>query len=59
LGTSPDRYVADLVRDKGALRASVEEIRRREFDRVIVAHEGVVETGGKAAFAAATAWLDR
>jgi hypothetical protein len=38
------------VRDKAAFRASCDAILQWDFDRVIVAHGSVIETGGKDAF---------
>lgn len=46
-----------LFRDRQAARASVDRILSLDFDRVIPAHGPVIETGGKAALAAAFAWL--
>lgn len=46
------RLTEMLVDDPEALRRSLEEILRWDFDRVIVSHGENVETGGKAAFRA-------
>jgi hypothetical protein len=55
---SMSRTMKLLIRDRAALRDSVAAIRQWRFDRVIVAHEGVIESGGAAAFSAAMRWLD-
>jgi hypothetical protein len=46
-----------LVRDRPALRASVERILQWDFDRVVVTHGDVLEHGGKDALRAGFAWL--
>ncbi|MDD3445303.1 MAG: hypothetical protein PHS60_07820 [Zavarzinia sp.] len=46
-----------LYRDKAAARRSVEAVLDLDFDRVVPAHGGVVETGGKDALAGAMRWL--
>jgi len=43
----PSRLERLLTRDKAALRESLERILDWNFDRVIVAHGDVLETGGK------------
>lgn len=48
-----------LVRDRAGARASLERILAWDFDRVIVAHGKVVESGGRAALRAAYDWLLR
>jgi hypothetical protein len=45
----PSRSFRFLIRDRKALRASLDEILRRDFDRVIVAHGDVLESGGREA----------
>lgn len=57
-----DRFGLSLTlrlcyRDKPKARASIEGLLEKDFDRVIVAHGEVLETGGKAAVASAFAWL--
>ena len=44
------------VRDKPAARASVERILDWDFDRLIVGHGDIVETGGEEAFRRAWEW---
>jgi hypothetical protein len=46
-----------LIRDRAAARASLERILAWDFDRVIVAHGDVLETGGHAQLARGYAWL--
>jgi hypothetical protein len=45
------------TRNKRAARASVERILEWDFDRILVGHGQSVETGGRAAFERAMAWL--
>jgi hypothetical protein len=45
------------IRDRAAFRSSLEKVLRWPISRVIVAHGSVVETDGRAALAAAYAWL--
>ena len=53
----PHRAVRFMIRDRAAARASAETILRWDFDRVIVSHGEVLETGGRDRFAAAFAFL--
>jgi len=46
-----------LIRDRGAARESLERILAWDFDRVIVAHGDVLETGGREALRTGYAWL--
>lgn len=46
-----------MIRDRRAARASVDAILGWDFERVIVAHGDVLETGGRERFAAAFAFL--
>ena len=46
-------------RDKAAARASAERVLAWDFDRIVVAHGRVVETGGKATFERAYSFLWR
>ncbi len=50
----PDRW---LTKDRAASRASLERILAWDFDRVIVAHGDVLESGGQAALRSAYGWL--
>ena len=47
------------VKDEHAARDSVERILAWDFDRVIVGHGAIIESGGKDAFAAGWSWLHR
>jgi hypothetical protein len=53
----PHRMVRLMIRDRAAARASVRQILAWDFDRVIVTHGEVLETGGKARIAEAFAFL--
>jgi hypothetical protein len=53
----PHRLVRLLIRDRRAARESVDVILRWDFDRVIVTHGDVLETGGREQFAAAFALI--
>jgi uncharacterized protein DUF4336 len=53
----PHRLVRLLIRDRRAARDSVDTILRWDFDRVIVTHGEVLETGGREQFAAAFALI--
>lgn len=53
----PHRLVRLLMRDRRAARESVQRILKWDFDRVIVTHGEVLETGGKARFAEAFRFL--
>jgi hypothetical protein len=46
-----------IIRDRKAARESVAKILEWDFDRVIVTHGDVLESSGKAKFAAAFAYL--
>ncbi|MBA2564065.1 MAG: DUF4336 domain-containing protein [Gemmatimonadetes bacterium] len=52
------RSLRITLRDPTAARASLARILRWDFDRVIVGHGDIVESGGKAAFRQAFAWLE-
>jgi hypothetical protein len=53
----PHRMVRLMIRDRAAARASVRQILAWDFDRVIVTHGEVLETGGKVRVAEAFAFL--
>jgi uncharacterized protein DUF4336 len=53
----PDRLIRTLIRDHAAARESVARILRWDFDRVIVAHGDIVESGGRAKIAEAFSYL--
>jgi hypothetical protein len=53
----PHRLMRLLIRDRRAARESVQRLLAWDFDRVVVTHGAVLERGGKAALAAAFAFL--
>lgn len=55
----PHRMFRAFIRDRAAARASVERILQWDFDRVIVTHGEVLETGGKQRVAEAFSFLTR
>ena len=55
---APTRYFKASIRDKNAARQSLQIIQNWDFERVIVAHGDVCESGGKAVLARAYAFLD-
>lgn len=55
----PSRIFRQLIRDRGALRESLDAILSRDFDRVIVAHGDILEGGGSEALRKAYAFLYR
>jgi hypothetical protein len=55
----PHRIARLMIRDRAAARASVQKILQWNFDRVIVTHGDVWESGGRERVAAAFAFLSR
>lgn len=53
----PHRFIRWMIRDHKAARESVAQILDWDFDRVIVTHGDIVETGGHPKFAAAFSYL--
>ena len=53
----PSRLWRLLTRDRAAARAAVDRILSWDFDRVVMAHGDVLETGGHEAFRQGFAWL--
>jgi hypothetical protein len=53
----PSRFCKSLMRDRAAVRKSLDAILRWDFDRVLVGHGQTIETGGKEALRAAFAFL--
>ena len=51
------RHIRLGFRDKAAARASLERVLSWDFDRIVLAHGSVVETGGKAALRDAYSFL--
>lgn len=45
------------IRDRVAARESIDRILSWDFDRVIVGHGAIIESGGRKAFSAAWSWL--
>jgi hypothetical protein len=54
----PARAFRASIKDRAALRASLDHILGWDFDRVIVGHGKNIESGGPAALRAAFAFLD-
>ncbi len=53
----PTRIVRAMVKDRGALRAGMAQLLALDFDRVVLAHGRVRETGGPAAVREAFRWM--
>jgi hypothetical protein len=53
----PSKVDPLLIRDRRAARESLEHILRWDFDRVVVAHGEVLESGGREALREGYAWL--
>ena len=53
----PSKLDPWLIRDRDAARQSLERILAWDFDRVVVAHGDVLESGGREALRAGYAWL--
>jgi hypothetical protein len=53
----PSKLDPLLIRDRDAARKSLESILAWDFDRVVVAHGDVLESGGREALRAGYAWL--
>ncbi len=56
-GFGPTHLERLLLRDRSAARRSFERVLAWDFDRVVVAHGGVLERGGREALRAGYAWL--
>lgn len=56
-GPRQSRLLRSFITDRGAALASTDRILAWDFDRVIVGHGDVIETGGHNALREATAWL--
>jgi hypothetical protein len=54
---SPSRLEKWGTRDKDAVEASVKEVLKWDFDRVIPGHGSIVETGGKEAYKSGFEWF--
>jgi hypothetical protein len=55
----PSKLDPLLIRDRDAARQSLERILAWDFDRVVVAHGDILESGGREALRAGYAWLSR
>ena len=53
----PSRMLRLSIRDKSALRKSIDRILEWDFDRVIVTHGDVLESGGQDSLRLGYAWL--
>jgi hypothetical protein len=53
----PSKLDPFLIRDRRAARESLERILAWDFDRVVVAHGEILESGGREALRAGYAWL--
>jgi hypothetical protein len=56
-GPRQSRLLRAVITDKEAARASTERLLAWDFDRIIVCHGDILETGGHTALREATAWL--
>ena len=54
---APSRFTKSMMKDRAAVRASIDHILRWDFDRIIVGHGNNIETGGREVFRAAFAFL--
>lgn len=53
----PSRMLRFAIRDKAACRRSIDRILAWDFERVVVTHGDVLESGGREALRSAYAWL--
>lgn len=53
----PSRIFRTLVKDRAALRSSLNRMQEWDFDRIIVTHGDVLETGGKSIIQTQYAWV--
>jgi len=53
----PSRIFRTLVKDRPALRFSLDRLRAWDFDRIIVAHGEILERGGKEAMQTQYTWV--
>jgi hypothetical protein len=54
---TPSRLERFMMKDRAAVRASIDTILAWDFDRIVVGHGQNIETGGKEAFRSAFAFL--
>ncbi|MBW3637726.1 MAG: DUF4336 domain-containing protein [Armatimonadetes bacterium] len=55
---APTRYFKASIRDKGAARRALDTIMSWDFERLIIAHGDICETGGKAVLRRAYGFLE-
>jgi len=53
----PSRIFRTLVKDRAAFRSSLNRVQGWDFDRIIVTHGDVLETGGKSVIQTQYAWV--
>jgi hypothetical protein len=53
----PSRIFRALVKDRAALRSSLDRMQQWDFDRIIVTHGEVLETGGKSVMQTQYTWV--
>ncbi len=51
------RLIKSVIKDRGALRASIDQILKWDFDRIVVSHGENIESGGKDTLRTAFAFL--
>jgi hypothetical protein len=56
---SPSRLAKSMMKDRRAVKASIDHILSWHFDRILVGHGTNIETGGQAVFSEAFAFLPR
>lgn len=56
-GPRQSRLLKAMISDRAAASAATERLLAWDFDRIIVSHGDIVETGGQAALREATAWM--
>jgi hypothetical protein len=54
---APTMHLKSLVKDRAALRASLDAVLSLDFERVVVCHGEVLERGGREALRSGFAWL--
>lgn len=52
------RFLRFVYRDRAAARRSIDELLKRDFDRIVLAHGDVIPTGGKTALQLTFGFLD-
>ena len=53
----PSRLMKTMVKDRAALRRSIDALLDWDFDRIVLSHGDIVEAEGKNALRTAFAWL--